>query len=121
MPEPRERECDSEFEKWVLDLLKTAGFQAVPQLGFAGYKIDIAVRHPRNPGIFLCAIECDGATYHRARSVRERDRLRQEILERLGWKIYRIWSTDWFRNPGLEMSKLLDYLRKLLAEIPQPS
>lgn len=113
LPEHGNRECDSEFEKWVLEWLRAEGFDAVPQVGFAGYRIDIAVRHPKQPGIFLCAIECDGATYHSARSVRERDRLRQEILERLGWKIYRIWSTDWFRNPGLEMDKLLGFLRKL--------
>ncbi len=115
LPEPGSDECDSEFERWVMDSLRVAGFEAVPQLGFAGYRIDIAVKHPRHPGIFLCGIECDGAAYHSARSVRERDRLRQEILERLGWRIYRIWSTDWFRNSGLEMSKLLDYLRKLAS------
>lgn len=113
LPEFIGKECDSEFEKWVIESLRASGFESVPQLGFAGYRIDIAVRHPQYPGIFLCGIECDGATYHSARSIRERDRLRQEILERLGWRIYRIWSTDWFRNPGLEMTKLLDYLQKL--------
>jgi very-short-patch-repair endonuclease len=115
LPDEGSKECDSEFERWVMDSLRASGFQTVPQLGFAGYRIDIAVRHPRHPGIFLCGIECDGAAYHSARSVRERDRLRQEILERLGWCIYRIWSTDWFRNPSLEMLKLVDYLQKLAA------
>jgi len=118
LPEPGDKECDSDFERWVMDSLRVAGFDAVPQLGFAGYRIDIAVKHPRHPGIFLSGIECDGAAYHSARSVRERDRLRQEILERLGWRIYRIWSTDWFRNPALEMTKLLDYLRKLASATP---
>ncbi len=107
--------CDSEFEEWVLQTLRANGFDAVPQYGFAGYQIDLAVKHPRKPGIFLCGLECDGATYHSARSVRERDRLRQEVLEKLGWKIYRIWSTDWFRNPALQTSNLLDYLKKLAA------
>lgn len=113
LPVMGDRECDSEFESWVIESLRAAGFESVPQLGFAGYRIDIAVRHPLHPGTFLCGIECDGATYHSARSIRERDRLRQEILERLGWRIYRIWSTDWFRNPALEMTKLLDFLQKL--------
>ena len=63
----------------------------------------------------LCGVECDGATYHSARSVRERDRLRQEVLERLGWRIFRIWSTDWFRNPALQTKNLLEYLNKLSA------
>lgn len=108
--------CDSEFEEWVLQTLHANGFDAVPQFGFAGYRIDLAVKHPRKPGTFLCGLECDGATYHSARSVRERDRLRQEVLEKLGWKIYRIWSTDWFRNPALQTSNLLGYLKKLAAD-----
>jgi superfamily I DNA and/or RNA helicase/very-short-patch-repair endonuclease len=112
---PKGDACDSEFEEWVLQTLRANGFDAVPQFGFAGYQIDLAVKHPRQSGIFLCGLECDGATYHSARSVRERDRLRQEVLEKLGWKIYRIWSTDWFRNPALQTSNLLDYLRKLVA------
>jgi very-short-patch-repair endonuclease len=107
--------CDSEFEEWVLQSLRTNGYDAIPQFGFAGYRIDLAVKHPRKPGLFLCGLECDGATYHSARSVRERDRLRQEVLEKLGWKIYRIWSTDWFRNPTLQTNNLLDYLSKLAA------
>jgi very-short-patch-repair endonuclease len=107
-------ECDSVFEEWVLRALRANGFDAVPQLGLAGYRLDLAVRHPSHSGTFLCGIECDGATYHSARSVRERDRLRQEVLERLGWNIYRIWSTDWFRNPALQTKNLLAHL-KLLA------
>jgi very-short-patch-repair endonuclease len=114
--DPKGDACDSEFEEWVLQTLRTNGFDAVPQFGFAGYQIDLAVKHPRKPGIFLCGLECDGATYHSARSVRERDRLRQEVLEKLGWKIYRIWSTDWFRNPALQTSNLLGYLKKLAAD-----
>lgn len=106
-------ECESEFEQWVLDVLRSKGYVAVPQLGFAGYRIDIAVRHPARPGTFMCGIECDGATYHSARSIRERDRLRQEILEHLGWNIYRIWSTDWFRNPSLQTKNLLRHMDTL--------
>lgn len=74
----------------------------MPQVGVWGYRLDIAVKHPGNSSTFLCGIECDGATYHNARSVRERDRLRQEVLEKYGWKLYRILSTDWFRNPALQ-------------------
>lgn len=110
-------ECESEFEQWVLQVLQANGYQGVPQVGVCGYRIDIAVRHPAKPGVFLCGIECDGATYHSARSVRERDRLRQEILEKYGWKLYRIWSTDWFRNPSLQTKQLLSYLQRLHAEV----
>ena len=64
---------------------------------------------------FLCGVECDGATYHSAKSARDRDRLRQEVLERLGWDLYRIWSTDWFRDPYGQTQLLKRYLEALLA------
>jgi very-short-patch-repair endonuclease len=116
LPTAQQADCESEFEEWVLRALRANGYEAVPQLGFAGYRLDLAVRHPKHPGTFLCGIECDGATYHSARSVRERDRLRQEVLERLGWRIYRIWSTDWFRNPTLQTKNLIKYLKQLATD-----
>jgi very-short-patch-repair endonuclease len=109
------REPDSEFERWVMEMLQESGYETVPQLGVAGYFIDLAVRHPERRGAFILGIECDGAMYHSARSVRDRDRLRQEVLERLNWNIYRIWSTDWFRNPRAEFQKLTSTLETLRA------
>jgi hypothetical protein len=73
----------------TLQVLKAHGYQGVPQVGACGYRIDIAIRHPVKPSVCLCGVECDGATYHSASSVRERDRPRQEILEKYGWKLYR--------------------------------
>lgn len=105
-------EPDSDFEVAVIDMLKARGYEVTPQLGVAGYRIDIAVKHPNFPGAYLAAVECDGATYHSALSVRDRDRIRQEILESLGWRgrIWRIWSTDWFRSPKQEAEKLFSFL-----------
>jgi transcription elongation GreA/GreB family factor len=109
------RDPDSDFEIAVMDVLKRRGYEVTPQLGVAGYRIDIAVKHPDAPGAYLAAIECDGASYHSALSVRDRDRIRQEILEALGWRgrIWRIWSTDWFRTPRQETEKLLSFLDDL--------
>lgn len=109
------RDPDSDFEIAVMDVLKRRGYDVTPQLGVAGYRIDIAVKHPDAPGAYLAAIECDGASYHSALSVRDRDRIRQEILEALGWRgrIWRIWSTDWFRTPRQETEKLLSFLDEL--------
>lgn len=109
------READSDFEISVMDMLKQRGYEVTPQLGVAGYRIDIAVKHPDAQGSYLAAIECDGATYHSALSVRDRDRIRQEILESLGWRgrIWRIWSTDWFRTPRQETEKLISFLEDL--------
>jgi very-short-patch-repair endonuclease len=113
--EETDREPDSDFEISVMDMLKMRGYEVTPQLGVAGYRIDIAVKHPDAPGSYLAAIECDGATYHSALSVRDRDRIRQEILEALGWRgrIWRIWSTDWFRTPRQETEKLINFLEYL--------
>jgi transcription elongation GreA/GreB family factor/very-short-patch-repair endonuclease len=110
-----DREPDSDFEISVMDMLKLRGYEVTPQLGVAGYRIDIAVKHPDAQGSYLAAIECDGASYHSAQSVRDRDRIRQEILESLGWRgrIWRIWSTDWFRTPRQETEKLISFLEDM--------
>lgn len=112
---------DSEFEEAVIRLLERKGYRVTPQLGVASFRIDIAVNHPEYPGTYIAAIECDGATYHSGVSVRDRDRIRQEILESQGWKgkIWRIWSTDWFRNPDREAAKLFSFLEeRLRAQVP---
>jgi very-short-patch-repair endonuclease len=77
-----------------------------------GFFIDIGVIVPEQPGHYLCGIECDGATYHSHPIARDRDRIRQEILENRGWDIFRIWSTDWYRNRKLEVERLRAYLRQ---------
>lgn len=113
--------AESDFESAVTEVLEDAGFEVVPQLGVAGFRIDIAVKHPKRPSWYLAAIECDGASYHSGVSVRDRDRIRQELLESMGWegRIWRIWSTDWFRNPRHEANRMLDFLRKLVGkELP---
>ncbi|WP_159013289.1 DUF4011 domain-containing protein [Acidisoma sp. S159] len=107
------READSDFELFVRDRLRLAGYDVVPQVGVAGYFIDLAVRHPELPGTFLAGIECDGASYHSSRSARDRDILRQKVLEGLGWTIYRIWSPDWFRDPAGQTLKLVAFINEL--------
>ncbi|MCI5210328.1 MAG: DUF559 domain-containing protein [Candidatus Electrothrix sp. ATG2] len=108
-----DRQPDSDFEVAVMMALRNKGFECVPQVGVAGFFIDVAVVDPGNSGNFLMGIECDGATYHSAKSTRDRDRLRQAVLERLGWKIRRIWSTDWFRNPQAELKPIVSELNAL--------
>ncbi len=100
------READSPFEEAVAARLRALGHDVEHQVGSAGFFIDLAVVDPERPGRYLLGIECDGATYHSSRSARDRDRLRQQVLEGLGWKIHRIWSTDWFRNPLQELEKV---------------
>ncbi|MFC8368428.1 DUF3320 domain-containing protein [Streptomyces sp. NPDC057239] len=89
---------ESPFEEDVLDTLRGWGYDVQPQVGVAGFRIDMAVRHPGAPGSYALGIECDGAMYHSSRAARDRDRLREEILRGLGWNLHRIWGTDWYRN-----------------------
>lgn len=109
------RPPDSDFEVAVARRLLSCGYEVVPQVGVAGFFIDLGVRHPEFPGTFLVGIECDGATYHSAKSARDRDRLREEVLVGLGWNLYRVWSTDWFADPDRETEKLSHYI-ELAAE-----
>jgi very-short-patch-repair endonuclease len=113
------REPDSDFEISVAGALADHGYEIRSQVGVAGFFIDLAVVHPYEPGLFITGIECDGATYHSARSARDRDRLRQEILQRLGWKIYRIWSTDWFTNREKETKRLIAHVKSLIDQDPK--
>ena len=107
---------DSDFEISVIEALHQAGFESEAQVGVAGFFIDLAVKDPGKPGRYLMGIECDGATYHSAKSARDRDRLRQEVLERLGWRIRRIWSTDWYSNPQGELEPIIRELHSLKTE-----
>jgi len=106
IPIPSGREAESPFEEAVSAKLRQSGYRVEHQVGTAGFFIDLAIVDEYRPGRYLLGIECDGKTYHSARSARDRDRLRQEVLENLGWQIHRIWSTDWFRNPRRELQRL---------------
>ncbi len=105
--------AESDFEIAVMRELDKHGYECEPQLGVAGYYLDLAIRDPGQPGRFLMGVECDGATYHSAKSTRDRDRLRQDILENLGWRIRRIWSTDWFNNPQPQIQPIIQELDRL--------
>jgi very-short-patch-repair endonuclease len=75
--------------------------------------VDIGVLHPDRPGNYSVGVECDGATYHSSKSARDRDRLRQEVLEALNWQIHRVWSTDWYRDPEREFARLVQKIEAL--------
>ncbi|ESQ90170.1 DNA helicase [Asticcacaulis sp. AC460] len=97
---------DSVFEEEVARRLTQAGYVVRNQIGASGFRVDLAVADPDKPGRFVLGIECDGAQYHASRSARDRDRLRQQVLEAHGWIIHRIWSADWYLRPNEELKKL---------------
>lgn len=110
-------ETDSDFEIFVADALRAGGYDVVYQVGVEKFRIDLGVRHASCPVGFIAGIECDGAPYHSGLSVRDRDHIRQTILENLGWNIYRVWSTDWFADPARETAKLLSWLEQVRDRI----
>ena len=113
---PTGLEPDSPFEVAVIRMLRDRGWTVHPQVGCSGYRIDIGVVDPRAPGRYLVGVECDGASYHSGATARDRDRLRQHVLEGLGWRIHRIWSTDWWMNAEGEIDSLTTWLHALLEE-----
>jgi superfamily I DNA and/or RNA helicase/very-short-patch-repair endonuclease len=112
---PTGLEPESPLEVEVIRALRSKGWTVHPQVGCSGYRIDMAVVHPQERGKYLLGIECDGATYHSLSTARDRDRLRQFVLEGLGWTLHRVWSTDWWNDPERESEKLETSLNKQLA------
>ncbi|MFN0305380.1 MAG: DUF3320 domain-containing protein [Burkholderiales bacterium] len=112
VPTQGTEEADSVFEDEIATALERCGHKVAKQVGSAGFRIDLAVVDSDRPGRYLLGVECDGATYHSSRSARDRDRLRQQVLENLGWRIHRIWSTDWFHEPDKVLKKVLSAIEQ---------
>ena len=111
-----EEVLENPFEESIRKELESHGLILTAQYGVSQYRIDLVVHHPLKPGKYILAIECDGASYHSAPCVRDRDRLRQEHLEALGWCFHRIWSTDWFNYKEREIERALETYHKLLED-----
>jgi very-short-patch-repair endonuclease len=108
---------DSLFEQEVAEYIRTNGYNVHTQVGCSGYRIDLAVTHPDSPGSYVIGVECDGATYHRSATARDRDQLRQGVLEQLGWSIHRVWSTSWWHNQEYAKSKLLNAIKDAMESL----
>ena len=108
------------FEDEVAAQLTKAGFTIRSKVGSAGFYLDLAVVDPENPGRYLLGIECDGKSYASAKSATDRDRLRTQVLELFGWNIYRVWSTDWYRNPAQESQRLIEAIKTAPMPDPEP-
>lgn len=106
---------ESPFEESVLATIRGWGYTVEPQVGAAGFRIDIGVRHPAYPGMFAIGIECDGYQYHSAPAARDRDRLRDQILTGLGWRLHRIWGTAWYRDRTTEEARLRAAIQEAIA------
>jgi very-short-patch-repair endonuclease len=105
---------ESPFEEAVASALASKGWQVQTQIGASSFRVDLGVVHPDAPGTYLCGVECDGATYHRSATARDRDMLREQVLRGLGWEIVRIWSTDWWIDRAGILEKVHAGLARLL-------
>lgn len=117
------REEESPFEEAVRRSVESLGFEVHPQVGVAGFFVDLAVVDRERNGRYLLGIECDGAAYHSSRSARDRDRLRQAVLEDHGWTIHRIWSADWLQRPSEQLRKIaavLERAKVIADEVKEP-
>lgn len=106
---------DSDFEQAVAFALREKGWKVQTQIGVSKFRIDLGIIHPDHPGTYLAGIECDGATYHGSPAARDRDRVRHIILENLGWRLIRLWSTDYFQDSELAIDRIDKRLNELLA------
>jgi very-short-patch-repair endonuclease len=110
----------SPFERAVRDRLVARGHEVHTQVGCSGYRIDLAVVDPQAPGRYLLGIECDGATWHSAATARDRDRLRAAVLRGLGWRLHRVWSTDFWLDADGEIERIEQALAAAKAAAPAP-
>ncbi|ACV58565.1 AAA domain-containing protein [Alicyclobacillus acidocaldarius] len=108
-----ESRYDSPFEEEVATELRKLGYTVNTQVGFSGYRIDLAIVDPDNPERYLLAVECDGATYHSSKVARERDFYRQRFLEQHGWNVHRVWSRNWLKAKHKEIEKIQSRIRQL--------
>ncbi len=105
---------ESPFESAVAFGLREKGWTVHPQIGVSAFRIDLGVVHPDRPGVYLAGVECDGAMYHSSAYARERDKIRQSVLEGLGWTLFRVWSTDWWINKAQALDALDNRLEEHL-------
>lgn len=109
--------AESPFEREVMTALAERGLRVVPQVGVAGYRIDLGVVDDDVPDRYVCGIECDGVAYHSSETARDRDRLRQQVLEARGWTLHRVWSTDWFKDRAGQIERIVRLVGETRARV----
>lgn len=113
------RPSDSSFESQIREVLEQAGYEVHAQIGCGGYRLDLAVVHPKDPGAYAIGIETDGPHYHSARTARDRDRLRSQVLRAMGWRLHRVWLLDWMADRQAAVAALLAAVKDAAETLPE--
>jgi len=106
--------CPSEAA--VARALRRLGWETRGDIGHSACRIGVGVVSPNRPGVYLAGLEGDGAAYRDAATARDRDLARGETLGRLGWRIIRLWSVDWWLDPEGALARLDEDLRAIRRE-----
>lgn len=114
--EIKEQYSKEPFEDAIYNFLIENGYQVDKQIGYAGFRVDLAIVDEENPGKYILGITTDGKMYFSSKVARDRDRLREQVLTGLGWRLYHLWSTDWYRNRDLGRKKLLDFVERAIKD-----
>ncbi|UCH57955.1 MAG: DNA/RNA helicase, partial [Candidatus Bathyarchaeota archaeon] len=109
----REDEYMAPLDQDVAEEVRRLGYRTVPLVGSGAFRVDLGVVDPEDPGRFILGIMCDGENYKTANTARDRDRLRIQVLESLGWRIHRVWSPDWVQRRETEVKRLEEALKKV--------
>ncbi len=126
-PPQTARSGSGPIERDIAAHLGRAGIPLVAGYGASAHPIDLAASHPTKAGRMVLAIETDGESYHGSPTARDRERIRPEQLERLGWRVHRIWSSEWLRHRDHEVARVLRSYRLAVAaadaanEAPAPA
>ncbi|MEV4391208.1 DUF3320 domain-containing protein [Nonomuraea sp. NPDC049607] len=108
------------FERTIAEVIRNWAYDVTEQVGIAGYRIDVAVKHPEDPGRYVLGIECDGRMYASSAVARDRDRLRDQVLRLLGWRTYRLWAADWYRDPRGAGLRLREAIEQAVVHAEEP-
>jgi superfamily I DNA and/or RNA helicase/very-short-patch-repair endonuclease len=79
------------------------------QYKIGGFRLDFVIKTKSK----YVVLECDGKSYHQSNEAHAHDIYRQKELEKMGFIVYRIWSTNWFQDKVNEMQKLLAFIQSL--------
>jgi len=107
---------NSIFEKALLRRLEDNGYRVNSKVGNSKYKVDLAIVDNDNPGTYILGLLCDVHDSDTSKTIRDNERTREDVLQKLGWTTMRVWSIEWYKNPDRVFKKILDKIECIKKE-----